>query len=134
MVDLGADAAITNAGVDRIGEIQRCPAARQLYNRPFRREGNHLVGVHFQLDMFEEIIVRLVIAKPFGEGFDPFGRINRKRVRRGHAIAVGPMRRNACFCDLCIWWVRICTSTRLPSRPETVVWIDRYPLDLGWLM
>ena len=96
-INLGPHARMANARVNRIGEIQRGRPTRQLHNIPFRREAKHLVGIHFQLHMFEEFIMILGHLKAFCQRGQPFCRINRKRVRRAHPVSIGPMRRDTRF-------------------------------------
>ena len=125
-VNLGADAGMADAGVDGIAEIDRRRPARQLDHVALGGEAEHLVGIHLQLDRLEEILVILLGAHLLGQRRQPARGIDGKGVLAAHAVAVGPVRGDAGpSATSCILWVRICTSTRLPSRPDTVVWMER---------
>ncbi len=93
-VDLGADAGIADPGMDRISEIERRGAARQFHHLAFGGEAEHLVGIHLELHVLEEVVVILGVLEPLGQRREPLGGINGKRVFGTHAVAVAPMRRH----------------------------------------
>ncbi len=96
-IHLGAHAAVADAGVDGIGEIERGGAARQLHHIALGREAEDLIGIHLELHMLEEFIRILGSIEMLGEAFEPFRGIHRKGIFRPHPIAVGPVRRHARF-------------------------------------
>ncbi len=55
VVDLGPDRAVTDIGVDPIGEIERCRASRQVLDVAFRGEHEDLVLEDVELDALHEL-------------------------------------------------------------------------------
>ena len=55
-VDLGADAAVADLGMDGVGEVDRRGAARQGDQVALGREAEHLVGEHLELGVLEEVL------------------------------------------------------------------------------
>ena len=94
-VDLGPHTGIADTGVDRIGEINRRGAARQFYHIAVGCEAEHLIGVHFKLHRFEEILVIGLGVELLGQLADPLGGIDGKGVPAAHPVTVRPMRGDA---------------------------------------
>jgi len=65
-VDLAADRAVADVGVDRIGEIDRRGLARQCDQFAFRREAEHLVVEQLELGVLEEFFR----VRTFGQKLD----------------------------------------------------------------
>ena len=76
---------IANPGMDRIGEIERGRALRQRDQRALRREGEHVIGVHFELGVLEEF---LVAAAMFGDLQKRARRFARIQAHRGCLLFV----------------------------------------------
>ena len=73
--------------MDRIGIIQRRRPARQLDHIALGGKAEHLIGIHFQLYVFQKFVV-IAFFKALRQGGNPLGGINGKRVLGAHAFAV----------------------------------------------
>ena len=122
-IDFGADAGTADSGVNGIGKIKRCGTPRQLDHVAFGGETKYLISVHLKLDRLKKLLVILIGVKLLGQRADPSRRVHREGVAAAHTVAVGPMRGHTSFGDIMHLPGANLTSTRLPSRPETVVWI-----------
>ena len=54
-VHLGADAAVADVGVDRVGEVERGRAGGEVLDLALRREDEHLVLEEVDLERLEEL-------------------------------------------------------------------------------
>ena len=99
-VDLGADAGVADLAVHRVGEIDRRRAARQLDQLPLRREAEHLVGVEFQLGVFQELVRRGRILQDFQQVLHPAEALHVGAVDLLVRRLVDPVRGDAVFRDV----------------------------------
>ncbi len=90
-VDLGRHAGIPDAGMDRVGIVQRRRTPRKLHHIALGREAEHLIRIHLELDVFEKLVVialrraaRSVLAIHLA-GSTANGLL------RAHAVTVGPV-------------------------------------------
>ena len=90
-VDLGADAAVADPGVDRVGEVEGGGAAGEFDHFALGGEAEHLVGIHLHPDVFEELVVVVAAFEAFGERGHPGRRVDGKRVFHPDPVAVGPV-------------------------------------------
>ena len=54
-VDEGGDGFVANVGVDGIGKVERCRAARQSNEAALRRETENLIVEQFELGVLEKL-------------------------------------------------------------------------------
>jgi hypothetical protein len=93
-VDLGRDAGVPDPRVDGIGVIQGRRPARQLHHIALGREAEHLIGIHLQLHVFEELVVSPSSKRSVSVAIH-FAGSTAKGFFAAHAFAVGPMRGDA---------------------------------------
>ena len=92
---LAPTVAVADPGVDRVGEVDRRGAARQLHHLALGGEAEHLVLEHLELHVLEEVRAVVGVLEPLGDAAQPLERIDRERVLEALAVAVGPVRRDA---------------------------------------
>ena len=90
-VDLGADAAVADAGVDGVGEVDRGGAARELHHLALRGEAEDLVGEHLELHVLEEVLGDLGVVEAVGDRAQPVEGVDGEGVLEALAVAVGPV-------------------------------------------
>ena len=152
-VDPGADGAVADVGVDRVGEVDRGGAVREGDDLAARREDEDLGAGQVVAERVEELGRVLGLALPVDELAQP-GHLGGVLARLDLGLAarlVGlPLARTgpwACMSSLyfqcaatpysarlCMPQVRICSSTGLPPGPMTVVCSDWYMLNFGIAM
>ncbi len=103
---------------------------RQIDYVALGREHEHLVGKEIDFQLLHEVLVVDALALVFDERTHPF-ELAVDRIRAGDAALVLPVRRDAVFCRVVHFHVRICTSNGMASRPSTTVCRDWYMLGLG---
>ena len=96
-IDFGANAGMADAGVDGVGEINRCRPARQFHHIALGREAKDLVGIHLHFDVFEELVVIFFGVETFGQTGNPLRGIDCKSVLSPHTVAIRPMGCHAGF-------------------------------------
>ena len=99
-VDLGADAGIADLAVHGIGEIHRRRAPWQLDQLAFRRETEHLVGVEFQLGVFQKLIRRRRILQDLQQILHPAEALHVCAVDLLFRRLVNPVRGDPVFGDV----------------------------------
>ena len=98
-IDLRADAAVADFGVNRVGEIDRRRVARQRDDFAFRREGVNLFGIQVDLQRAQEIRRVLHFLLPLDEMPQPGDALIFAVVGDELAVFVFPVRGDAFFGD-----------------------------------
>ncbi len=134
VVDLGADAGVSDLGVDAVGEVERRGARGQVLDLALGREDEDLVLEDVQLDALDELRGIRDVELPLHELADPgqLGVIG--TVASGSLPCNASGRRCRSRLTRCISWVRIWTSSGLPSSATTAVCRLWYMLSLGIAM
>jgi hypothetical protein len=134
VVDLGADAAVADVGVDSVGEVERRRAGRKVLDLALRREDEDLVLEDVELDALDELGGVRDVALPVHDLAQP-GQLGVVFAIGLGAFLVAPVRGDADLADTaCIACVRIWISSGWPSRAITAVWRLWYRFGLGTAM
>ncbi len=118
-VDPRADAAVPDLGVDRVGEVDRVGPGRHRHDPALRGEDEDLVLLEVDLQRLHELGRVLGLLLPVHEALEPDEVVGLGRARRAPCSPSARRCRTRPAGASPV--VRICTSTRRPPGPMTVV-------------